>query len=111
MTVEVAQEKKSLFGSLKGSKKEKKSKVPKEKKIKEKKAKNPAKDDDDTSVSSTGSYGKTWLGKEKKKPREEYQAEIDELKLKLAAVEGELSSKTMELQRFKNWANQAPRTY
>merc|ERR1712032_1700946 len=84
----------SLVGGSKKDKKEKKEKVPKEKK-QDNKA-NDKNADDDTSVSSTGSRGMNWLGQEKKKPRAEFQAEIDELKLKLAGVEADLSAATAD---------------
>jgi hypothetical protein len=104
--------KKGIFGF--GSKGEEKPK--KEKKVKEKKVKKASaggggddNDNDDSSVCSTASIGdKNWLGQEKKKPRAEYQAEIDELKLKLVAVEDELATKTTQLNRFMNWARQMP---
>ena len=103
--------KKSMLGSIGFGGKEGKPK--KEKKVKEKKVKNAGggdDDNDDSSVCSTTSNGdKNWLGLEKKKPRAEYQAEIDELKLKLVAVEDELATKTTQLDRFMNWARQMPR--
>ena len=105
--------KKSMLGSIGFGGKEGKPK--KEKKVKEKKVKNNAgssgdDDNDDSSVCSTTSNGeKNWLGLEKKKPRAEYQAEIDELRLKLVAVEDELATKTTQLDRFLNWARQMPR--
>ena len=103
--------KKSMLGSIGFGGKEGKPK--KEKKVKEKKVKNNAddNDNDDSSVCSTTSNGdsKNWLGLEKKKPRAEYQAEIDELRLKLVAVEDELATKTTQLDRFLNWARQMPR--
>ena len=105
--------KKSMLGSIGFGGKEGKPK--KEKKVKEKKVKNNAgggdDNDDDSSVCSTTSNGdsKNWLGLEKKKPRAEYQAEIDELRLKLVAVEDELATKTTQLDRFLNWARQMPR--
>ncbi|MGK3759129.1 MAG: translation initiation factor IF-3 [Bacillariaceae sp.] len=99
------------FGGKKGEGSEEKPK--KEKKVKEKKVKKEKNiadnDNDDSSVCSTASNGeKNWLGQEKKKPRAEYQAEIDELKLKLVAVEDELATKTTQLNRFITWARQAP---
>lgn len=102
--------KKSMLGNI-GSFGSKEGKPKKEKKVKEKKVKNVGSDDnDDSSVCSTTSNGdKNWLGLEKKKPRAEYQAEIDELRLKLVAVEDELATKTTQLDRFMNWARQMPR--
>ena len=68
---------------------------------------------DDTSVTSTGEKNskKNWLGKEVKRPRAEYQAEINALKLKLAEVEAELQSKTTELKHFKDWVAMAPSAF
>ena len=51
---------------------------------------------------------KNWLGKDAKRPRAEYRAEIDELKLKLAALESNLESKTVELNQYKDWMSKAP---
>jgi hypothetical protein len=108
--------KKSMLGSI-GFGGGKEGKPKKEKKVKEKKVKKNAgggdddDNDDDSSVCSTTSNGdsKNWLGLEKKKPRAEYQAEIDELRLKLVAVEDELATKTTQLDRILNWARQMPR--
>lgn len=66
---------------------------------------------------------KTWMGTEKKKPRAEYQAEIDELSAKVQALEAakadgdrqvaqqvaRVSKLTQELNSFKMWVRQAPR--
>ena len=92
--------KKSFFGSSNNSKKEM---APPEQ----------AKASDDGSVSSTASTKKTktWLGKEVKRPRAEYQAEIDALKLKIASLETDLERCTVELQQFKDWVGMAPSTF
>merc|ERR1712029_553525 len=65
------------------------------------------------------SRGKSWMGKEKKKPRADYQAEIDELKVKLAGLSGveedrnnqaaQVTQLTQQLSAFKMWMRQAPR--
>jgi hypothetical protein len=60
---------------------------------------------------SSSSTNKNWLGKEVKRPRAEYQAEIDELKLKLAELESDLENKTDELQQFKDWVSMAPSAF
>mmetsp|Transcript_27193 Transcript_27193/g.59874 ORF Transcript_27193/g.59874 Transcript_27193/m.59874 type:complete len:114 (-) Transcript_27193:228-569(-) len=82
----------------KGSKKEKASKPLKESNDKS----------DDSSTASTNEKSKNWLGQEMKRPRAEYQAEIDELKLKFAAMETDLLIKTNELNAFKDWIRDAP---
>lgn len=66
---------------------------------------------DDASVGSTDSKGmkKSWFGGEKKKPRAEYQAEIDELKLQLAASNSELEETRAKLQSWQLWMRKAPR--
>jgi hypothetical protein len=70
---------------------------------------------DADSVSSAAetktSKATNWLGKEVKRPRAEYQAEIDELKLKLAEVRVDLENKTVELQQFKDWVGMAPSAF
>mmetsp|Transcript_8924 Transcript_8924/g.21790 ORF Transcript_8924/g.21790 Transcript_8924/m.21790 type:complete len:104 (-) Transcript_8924:352-663(-) len=66
---------------------------------------------DDCSISSTSEKNKNWLGQEMKRPRAEYQAEIDELKLKLVALETELLTTTSKLNAFKEWMRQAPTAY
>jgi len=62
---------------------------------------------DDDSVDSKG-VKKTWLGGEKKKPRAEYQSEIDTLKLKLVAAEHDLTMMANRVNKYKNWIRQAP---
>jgi hypothetical protein len=57
------------------------------------------------------SKNKNWLGKEVKRPRAEYQAEIDALKGKLAELEVDLENKTSELQQFKDWVSMAPSAF
>ena len=73
------------------------------------------KDDCDVSVVSSGpskaKSNKNWLGKEVKRPRAEYQAEIDALKLKLAEMETDLENKTIELKQFKDWVSMAPSAF
>ena len=74
-----------------------------------------SKDDSDASEVSSGppktKSNKNWLGKEVKRPRAEYQAEIDALKLKLAEVELDLENKTNELKQFKDWVSMAPSAF
>ena len=75
-------------------------------------------DDNSTEDKEKTSPGKTWLGIEKKKPRAEYQAEIDALTAKLAALEeiradrdlqtARVIQLTREVNSFKTWARQAP---
>jgi hypothetical protein len=60
------------------------------------------------SASSHGSAGKSFWGAEKKKPRAEYQAEIDELKLKLAQANLDLDNVSSKYQALKGWAKSAP---
>ena len=65
------------------------------------------------------SRGKTWIGTEKKKPRAEYQTEIDELKAKLEELAGVKADRdrqvarvyqlSQEIDTFKAWMQQAPR--
>merc|ERR1711935_772645 len=55
-----------------------------------------------------GKGKKNWLGKEKKRPRAEFRAEIDELKQMIAALESNLASKTVELNQYKDWMSKAP---
>ena len=50
----------------------------------------------------------SWFGKSKK-PRAEYQAEIDELKLKLAATTSELETTKQKLDAWEGWAKRAPK--
>ena len=54
---------------------------------------------------------KNWLGKDVKRPRAEYQAEIDALRVKLAELETDLENKTSELQQFKDWVSMAPSAF
>ena len=82
-------------------KKEKKVKAPKEKKEKAPKDPNAPK--------------KTFLGREKKTPRSELQAEIDRLNQEvaskdqdLASKDQELADKTSELDAMKKWASSSP---
>jgi len=111
MTGVEAEPKKGFFSSL-SSKKDQNpdaylKKCPQKKVEKAKKEKKGGNDDD--SVSSVNSSGeKNFLGMEKKKPRAEFQAEIDELKLKLVAEENEVAMLTNQLNRYKNWVRQAP---
>mmetsp|Transcript_27173 Transcript_27173/g.58191 ORF Transcript_27173/g.58191 Transcript_27173/m.58191 type:complete len:107 (+) Transcript_27173:120-440(+) len=106
MTTEVAEKEKSSkksFFSGKGSKKEKEPNEKKEKAVR---------GGSDSSVASTSlEKSKNWLGQEVKRPRAEYQAEIDELKLRLAAIEADLESKTIELTQFKDWVRLAPSAF
>lgn len=69
-----------------------------------------AKTSDDGSVASTCSQRKktSWLGKTPKRPRAEYQAEIDGLKIKIAELETMLESTSIELEQFKDWMKKAP---
>ena len=88
---------KSLFGSKKGAEEKKDG-------------------SDDGSVASTSSTtnnkkATNWLGKEVKRPRAEYQAEIDELKLKIAGLEADFERTTIELQQFKDWVGMAPSAF
>ena len=62
------------------------------------------------------STGKTWLGAEKKKPRAEYQAKIDELNAKVKALETDRDQKaaqvyqlTQQINSFSMWMRQSPR--
>ena len=48
------------------------------------------------------------FGFEKKKPRAEYQAEIDTLKVQLANAQEELERTKTKLNRYQQWARQAP---
>ena len=84
--------------SKKGTKKEKAPKPLKE--INDK--------SDDSSTASTNEKSKNWLGQQVKRPRAEYQAEIDELKMKFAAMETDLLIKTNQLNAFKDWIREAP---
>ena len=76
-------------------------------------SKNKKEGSDDGSVASNASHKKTtnWLGKEVKRPRAEYQAEIDELKLKIMALEAQLERTTIDLQQFKDWVGMAPSAF
>ena len=68
--------------------KDKKVKDKKEKDKKEKDKKEPQVAGDDASAGGEKKTAeKNWSGYEKKKPRAEFQAEIDELKSKIAALE------------------------
>ena len=77
---------------------------------------------DDKSSPNKGdksSPGKTWMGTDKKKPRAEYQAEIDELQSKIAALEvikadrdqqaARVYQLTQQVNSFNTWVRQAPR--
>ena len=82
--------------------KEKKVKAPKEKKVKapkEKKEKAPK---------DPNAPEKNFLGREKKTPRAELQAEIDRLGQELTAKNQELAYKSGELNAMKQWARSAP---
>ena len=72
-----------------------------------------AKSDDGSMVSKASQKQPTtnWLGKEVKRPRAEYQAEIDELKLKVASLEAQLERTTSDLQQFKDWVSMAPSAF
>lgn len=95
------EKKKSFFGRFKkadGQQKPKKEKKKKEKKVKapkEKKPKTPKTDKPQDGVK------RNMIGMKKKKPRAEYQAEIDELKRDLDIT----NAKYSELQR---WAKNPP---
>lgn len=107
--------KKGFFGKNGSSKNNNKEQEPKKdpnKKEKKEKAERRGSDSSTTST-STGdkNNNKNWLGQEVKRPRAEYQAEIDELKLKLAAAESDLLTTTSQLTQFKDWARQAPSAY
>lgn len=60
------------------------------------------------SVDSKGNKKTSWFGKSKK-PRAEYQAEIDELKLKLAAATSDLETAKQKLDAWEGWAKRAPK--
>lgn len=69
---------------------------------------------DDGSIASKASQKQpatNWLGKEVKRPRAEYQAEIDELTLKVASLEAQLERTTADLQQFKDWVSMAPQAF
>ena len=78
-----------------------------------------SKDKGDKSSKDKGdksSTGKTWLGAEKKKPRAEYQAKIDELNAKVKALETDRDQKaaqvyqlTQQINSFSMWMRQSPR--
>ena len=51
---------------------------------------------DDGSISSQ-KQPTNWLGKEVKRPRAEYQAEIDELKLKVQSLKAQLERANLDL--------------
>ena len=65
---------------------------------------------DDGSITSQKQQT-NWLGKEVKRPRAEYQAEIDELKLKIQSLEAQLERTTIDLRQFKDWVSMAPSAY
>ena len=64
--------------------------------------------DGSASVDSKGNK-KSWFSGKSKKPRAEYQAEIDELKLKLAGAISELEETKQKLDAWEGWAKRAPR--
>ena len=71
-------------------------------------------DTDDSSQASEGS-SKNMFGFEKKKPRAEFQAEIDELKVQLEFANSELSRAKSDLRtanakvaKYERWARSAP---
>ena len=105
VAVEEKTPKKGLFGG-KGSKKDDEPSPTKSEEKKE--------GSDDGSVAShkkSSPKATNWLGKEVKRPRAEYQAEIDELKLRIAEIEADLENKTVELQQFKDWVGMAPSAF
>jgi len=75
--------------------------------------------DDSKDDGEKSSRGKTWRGAEKKKPRAEYQTEIDDLRAKLEGLAGVEADRdrqvarvyqlTQEVNTFKTWVQQAPR--
>jgi hypothetical protein len=90
--------------ALKAAKKEQKKR---EKEQKKKDYGGPVSTDGESDSESLGSF-KKMLGFEKKKPRAEYQAEIDELRVQLANAHGELERTQTKLNRYQQWARQAP---
>mmetsp|Transcript_8494 Transcript_8494/g.9885 ORF Transcript_8494/g.9885 Transcript_8494/m.9885 type:complete len:115 (+) Transcript_8494:158-502(+) len=104
-----APEKKSFFGKL-TTKKNADTYIegcPQKKPDKKTSSKKGGEVSDDDSVDSKG-VKKTWLGGEKKKPRAEYQSEIDSLKLQLVATEHDLTIMTNKVNKYKTWIRQAP---
>ena len=95
--------KKGIFGSTKTTKTEQ---APPEQAKKE-----PSDDGSVASTSSTKKATTNWYGKEVKRPRAEYQAEIDELKLQIVELQVKLATKTSELQQFKDWVGMAPSAF
>jgi hypothetical protein len=85
-------------------------KAPKEKKVKapkEKKEKAP-KEKKEKAPKDPNAPEKNFLGREKKVPRAELQAEIDRLNQELNAKNQELAYKSGELNAMKQWARSAP---
>ena len=105
---EAATEKKGFFSKL-STKKSADDYIEKcpQKKPDKKASKKGGEVSDDDSVDSKG-VKKTWLGGEKKKPRAEYQTEIDSLKLQLVATEHDLTIMTNKVNKYKSWIRQAP---
>jgi chromosome segregation ATPase len=117
---ESRKDKKSLFAHLKGGgDKESKNKqnIPQDKPIKEKKAKKTEKKD----KAQSGCDGKKSTGGglfgsgSKKKPRAEYQAEIDTLTIQLQELQTKLQDTERKLQdteakydRLQRWAKNPP---
>jgi mannitol-specific phosphotransferase system IIBC component len=99
----------------KQAKKEEKKREKEQKKQAKKSNDRTPVDTDDSSNASGASSLRNIFGLEKKKPRAEYQAEIDELKYQLDMANTNLSRATSQLQqaqhklnRFENWARSAP---
>jgi thymidylate synthase len=67
----------------------------------------PCSTDGESDNESAGSFKKIF-GFEKKKPRAEYQAEIDDLKIQLANTQAELERARTKVNRYQQWARQAP---
>jgi outer membrane protein OmpA-like peptidoglycan-associated protein len=67
----------------------------------------PCSTDGESDNESSGS-SRNLFGFEKKKPRAEFQAEIDDLKIQLANSQLELERARTKINRFQQWARQAP---
>jgi len=100
---------------LQKEKKDQKEREAKEKKEKKALKKLQKQADDDTSVSSEGSSRRNIFGYEKKKPRAEYQTEIDQLRAELEACKADLqksnhalATKDQKLNKLQVWARSAP---
>jgi hypothetical protein len=67
----------------------------------------PCSTDGESDNESAGSF-KKMFGFQKKKPRAEFQAEIDDLKVQLANTQEELERARNKVNRYQQWARQAP---